>query len=146
MGEVSVMSWGNPKTGEEIEQDLYGIVRTTIKDSISGYVYRKDARPTNRKDKEDAVVSFLSGLDGQTQTGVVVVNCYVPYLIGGDNYKVKDVKRATEVARLLLDVVKNHKTGDYLLRTDRTVETVEEEEVSRCTLRIKFMYNTLNKQ
>lgn len=138
------MTRGNPKTGEEIESDIYTYFKNALAGQVSGYVYRKDARPTSRGNFEDVVVSFLTGLGEQIQTGVVVVNCYVPYLINGDDYRVKDVRRTTEVARMLLDVVKNHKTSDYSLWTERTIETVEEENVSKVILRIKYKYNTLN--
>lgn len=134
---------GDFKTSEEVEGDIYTAVEAYLKNSISGYVYRRDARPTNRGDKEDAVVSFLSGLDGQVQTGVVVVNVYVPNVDNGDHYRVKDVPRATAVARTLLDMLKAIRISGYDLRTERTVQTEEDNGATRVTLRIKYKYNAV---
>lgn len=134
---------GDFKTSEEVESDIYTAVKAYLKNSISGYVYRRDARPTNRGDKEDAVVSFLSGLDGQVQTGVVVVNVYVPHEVNGDTYRVKNVARSTEVARILLNMLKETKISGYDLRTERTVQTEEDNGATRVTLRIKYKYNAL---
>lgn len=139
---VSVMSFGNPKTADEIERDIYEITRKSVR--VKGNVYRKGTRPTNRTDKEDVVVSFLSGRDGQIQDGVVVVNCYVPHLNHGDVYTTKNARRTEEVARMLLNIITPPVQGNYLLKSDRTVETVEEEGVSRCTLRIRYRYNTID--
>lgn len=134
------------KTGEEIELDLYNIVRQAVKGKVSGNVYRKDARPHNRTADEDVVVSFLSGNDGQTQRGVVVVNAYVPYVQSkGWDKSLKNLRRTAEVARLLLDIVNDHRPGEYYLQTDRSV-VVEEEgstDVSRVTLRMKYLYNAV---
>lgn len=132
--------WSNPKTSEEVEGDMYDFVRSHL--TVDGYVYRKGTRPTDRGAFEDTVVAFLSGRDGQIQTGVVVVNVYIPFVLRGDRYKVKNVPRCTEVTRILLNMVKDNKAPDgYYLETDRTVETAEEEDCNRCTIRIKYKYN-----
>ena len=132
--------WSNPKTAEEVEADVYAWLKPSL--SVSGFVYRKGTRPTGRGAYEDAVVSFLSGLDAQVQTGVVVLNVYVPFIITGDNYRVKDVRRCTEVTRMLLDIVRTKTAPEgYYFETDRTAETAEEEDCSRCTIRIKYKYN-----
>ena len=134
---------GDFKTAEEVESDIYTAVKEYLKGHIGGYSYRRDTRPTNRGDKEDAVVSFLSGLDGQVQTGVVVVNVYVPHEVNGDTYRVKNVARSTEVARILLNMLKETKISGYDLRTERTVQTEEDNGATRVTLRIKYKYNAL---
>ena len=143
MAKVSLMARGDFKTAEEVESDVYTAVKTYLKNSISGYVYRRGTRPTNRGDKEDAVVSFLSGLDGQVQTGVVVVNVYVPNEKRGDSYSVKNVARSTAVSRTLLNMLKEMRISGYDLRTERTVQTEEDNGATRVTLRIKYMYNAL---
>ena len=143
MAKVSLMARGDFKTAEEVEGDIYKAVRAYLNGKIKGYSYRRDTRPTNRGDKEDAVVSFLSGLDGQVQTGVVVVNVYVPNVDKGDHYRVKDSPRVTEASRLLLNMIKEMKIDGYDLRTERTVQTEEDNGATRVTLRIKYKYNAL---
>lgn len=143
MAKVSLMARGDFKTAEEVEGDIYTAVKTYLKGRINGEAYRRGARPTNRGDKEDAVVSFLSGLDGQVQTGVVVVNVYVPNEKRGDSYSVKNVARSTEVARTLLNMLKETRISGYDLRTERTVQTEEDNGATRVTLRIKYKYNAL---
>lgn len=134
---------GDFKTAEEVEGDIYTAVSKYLKGRTDGEAYRRGARPTNRGDKEDAVVSFLSGLDGQVQTGVVVVNVYVPNERRGDSYSVKNVARSTAVARTLLNMLKEMRISGYDLRTERTVQTEEDNGATRVTLRIKYKYNAL---
>ncbi len=143
MAKVSQVIRGNFKTAEEVEGDIYTAVREYLDGQLKGYTYRRDTRPTGRGDKEDAVVSFLSGLDGQVQTGVVVVNVYVPNERRGDSYSVKNVARSTAVARTLLDMLKAMRISGYDLRTERTVQTEEDNGATRVTLRIKYKYNAL---
>lgn len=137
------MARGDFKTAEDVEGDIYTAVSKYLKGRIDGEAYRRGARPTNRGDKEDAVVSFLSGLDGQVQTGVVVVNVYVPNERKGDHYSVKNVARSTAVARTLLNMLKETRISGYDLRTERTVQTEEDNGATRVTLRIKYKYNAL---
>lgn len=143
MAKVSLMARGDFKTAEDVEGDIYTAVSKYLKGRIDGEAYRRGARPTNRGDKEDAVVSFLSGLDGQVQTGVVVVNVYVPNERKGDHYSVKNVARSTAVARTLLNMLKETRISGYDLRTERTVQTEEDNGATRVTLRIKYKYNAL---
>lgn len=143
MAKVSLMARGDFKTAEEVEGDIYTAVKAYLKGRIDGEAYRRGARPTNRGDKEDAVVSFLSGLDGQVQTGVVVVNVYVPNEKRGDSYSVKNVARSTAVSRTLLNMLKEMRISGYDLRTERTVQTEEDNGATRVTLRIKYKYNAL---
>ena len=140
---MSIMARGDFKTAEEVESDIYKAVSKHLKGHINGEAYRRGARPTNRGGKEDAVVSFLSGLDGQVQTGVVVVNVYVPNERKGDHYSVKNVARSTAVARTLLNMLKETRIDGYDLRTERTVQTEEDNGATRVTLRIKYKYNAL---
>lgn len=143
MAKVSLMARGDFKTAEEVESDIYTAVKEYLVGKIKGYTYRRGARTTNRGDKEDAVVSFLSGLDGQVQTGVVVVNVYVPNERRGDSYSVKNVARSTAVSRTLLNMLKEMRISGYDLRTERTVQTEEDNGATRVTLRIKYKYNAL---
>ena len=62
------------KTGDEIELDVFNIITNSqLAKEIKGNVYREGTRDLNPME-EDIIVSFLTGLDGQFQTGSVTVN------------------------------------------------------------------------
>ena len=63
--------------------------------------------------EEDIIVSFLTGLDGQFQTGSVTVNIYVPDKDNGSKVLVKDVGRCRYLARKADEVVRSLKPTDY---------------------------------
>ena len=68
------------KTEKRIERDFYEFVtKSELAKAVSGKVYRKGMRPPE-SDKEDIVVKFLSGVDEQVHSGIVVLNIYVPYI------------------------------------------------------------------
>ena len=59
------------KTGDEIELDVFNIITNSqLAKEIKGNVYREGTRDLNPME-EDIIVSFLTGLDGQFQTGSV---------------------------------------------------------------------------
>lgn len=97
------------KTSAQIEKDFYRLVKSSaIASSIGGNVYRDGTRPRNSK-SEDAVVTFVAGLDGQIQDGVVVVNVFVPKKpFGKDTDPVKDVARCDALEQLLRDWLDTH--------------------------------------
>ena len=66
------------KTSEDIEADVYRILKeSALKKAIGGQVLR-DGRRKKGATTEDAVVKFLSGIDGQEQSGVVLIHIYAP--------------------------------------------------------------------
>ena len=71
------------QTGLTFEKDIYNLVKESVlKTAIKGSFYREGMRPLNAK-TEDAVVSFMTGVDDQIQIGVVNVNVYVPDIDAG---------------------------------------------------------------
>lgn len=108
------------KTEQEIERDFYRIVcEGDIGRTIRGTVYRSEMRP-NDASTEDIVISFLTGLDAQDQTGIVVVNVYVPDIDGPGGRLVADRKRIGELEELMLELTGVHKEHDYRIETERT--------------------------
>lgn len=85
--------------------EMVEFVYTMIKDGplgreIGGEVYPDDERPPNSRE-EDVVISFLNGMNGQLQTGVVIINVYIPdcYKSSGRMVKYKDrVKQIEKIA------------------------------------------------
>ena len=71
------------KTATSIEGDLLNLLLgTTLITTVTGAFYRKDTRPMVY-DKEDVVVGFLAGLDGQLQEGTLNVDIYVNRIDAG---------------------------------------------------------------
>ena len=130
-------------TGQQIENDIYGLVKTgAIADAISGNVYKYGMRPRNSQ-LEDAVVKFVTGLDGQIQRGTVVVNIYVPDIEPFDNgILVRNIARCTEIeglANAWVDSLADTPTN-YLFELSNMVYTEEESEINQhfVTVRIRF--------
>lgn len=92
------------KTGDEIELDVFNIITNSqLAKEIKGNVYREGTRDLNPME-EDIIVSFLTGLDGQFQTGSVTVNIYVPDKDNGSKsvlYALKYVPASTRIRMYL---------------------------------------------
>lgn len=125
------------KTEKQIERDFFNFIKSSdLATKITGKVYRNGMRPTG-SDKEDIIVKFLAGLDLQIQSGVVVVNIYVPDIsISGRN--VENMSRVGELQESLLLFIRNNKNNEYLIETDVTPKTLEAEDVGQ-----HFIYSRL---
>ena len=141
------------KVAEEVEQDVFGLIQSDpIAALISGGIYRQGMRPFNSK-SEDIVVSFLTGLDGQKQTGIVNINCYVPDIDNGQQLLVKDVGRCKTLAIALNTFKEELMTSDIALDRsgykffpgDSMITTYEEKEIDQhfINMRLKFEYLTI---
>jgi hypothetical protein len=108
------------KTGTEIEADFYRRVKTSpLAEVIRGRVLRDGMRERDAR-TEDAVVIFNSGLDGQVQDGVVVLNVFVPKRpFGVDTEAVKDIGRVSELEGIIRDWLSSWNDEEYLLPADR---------------------------
>lgn len=115
------------KTGTEIEEDVYLMIcRSDLSTILRGKVYRDGMRPINSED-EDAVVKFLTGLDHQVQSGVVLINIYVPNLDIGTGYKVKDVARCKMLEKSVSDIIDGLSLPEYDVFLDGIPQTFEVE-------------------
>lgn len=111
------------KTGGEIEADVYAIVKASaLKTAIAGTVYKEGTRPLGAK-TEDVVVSFLTGLDDQIQTGVLNVNIYVPDLDNGDKVLVKDTSRCKALEIIANTLIQGLKAGEYRFKLASIIQT-----------------------
>lgn len=116
------------KTGSEIEQDFYALVKNSpIAGVIKGRVYIDGSRPINAK-TEDAVIAFITGLDAQIQTGAVHLNIYVPDFDNGSGVFVKDGKRCRELERIADQAIRALKPSDYLIYLLNTIKTTKVQE------------------
>lgn len=129
----------------EIEADVFKIVSGSgIKKSISGSVYRDGMRPKNAK-TEDAVVSFLTGTDGQIQQGYVLVHVYVPDISSpnGDGELVKNISRIKELQSTVNDSLSNIENSEYLFEITDTPKTYEVEGMRQHFINVRLFYKRI---
>jgi len=135
------------KTGQQVEDDIYGMVKNSpLVSIINGKVYKYGTRPRDSK-KEDAVVRFVTGFDSQIQSGTVVINIYVPdFDAFQDGLLVRDITRCTEIevaANKWIDSLTVEKT-DYNFKLSQTIYTEEEPEINQhfVSIRLRFRLTT----
>lgn len=132
------------KTEKQIEKDIFRIIKASpINTMIGGTLYRKGMRPRNAK-TEDAVVAFLSGLDGQFQTGVVLLNIYVPMTQNASSDKITDISRVDALETAVKDFFDECSEVNYLfeLRETPYSEDLDEIEQTRINVRIHYTRTT----
>ena len=135
------------KTASQIESDLYKYLKDKINPLINGQTYRNGVRPLNSQ-KEDCVISFLTGLDGQYQTGVININIFVPLVKNNDNQYRKDFVRCDTIEQALMPIIEEAETDlrNYRLQLHQMIQTFEETDIKQFFInaKIKFRYNTFN--
>ena len=135
------------KTASQIETDLYKYFKDKINTLINGQTYRSGVRPLNSQ-KEDCVISFLTGLDGQYQTGVVNINIFVLMVKNNDNQYKKDFVRCDAIEQALMPIIEEAETDlrNYRLQLHQMIQTFEETDIKQFFInaKIKFRYNTFN--
>lgn len=133
------------KTGGSVEEDVYMLIKNSqFRTSISGSLYREGMRPINSV-SEDAVVSFLTGLDGEIQTGVLNLNIYVPDIVS-NKQKVKNISRCSELEILANNFIQSLSlSGDYQFELDNMIQTFKSQEIEQhfVNCRIKFNLSTI---
>lgn len=128
------------KTGGEIELDVFNFWRESIGEKIKGKVYLRGTRPLNA-DSEDAVISFMTGLDNQFQTGALNINIYIPDLNIGEGILVKDIRRCNEIEAFMLKLVEEWETKtEYRFWLGQTINTFAEEEIKQHFVNVKLKY------
>ena len=134
------------KTEKRIERDFYEFVtKSELAKAVSGKVYRKGMRPPESY-KEDIVVKFLSGVDEQVQSGIVVLNIYVPDIsVRSRGAKVENIKRIDELEELAVSFIEGNDSNEYDLEKDGTPKSLEAEGIEQhfISVRIKFKRITI---
>lgn len=133
------------KTGKQIQGDIRRLLmESDLCDEISGEVYRNGLRPRDSR-KEDAIVTFTTGLPDQIQTGVVTVNIFIPDIDPDDNGTwVEDGQRSEEI-ELLAQEWAESLTADlsgYKFSLQQTIYTESEPEIHQhfVVVRLKYEY------
>ncbi|MCM1079700.1 MAG: hypothetical protein NC344_10185 [Bacteroidales bacterium] len=129
------------KTSTQIERDVFRIVKSCMNGSIGGGVYRKGMRPKD-SDKEDCVVAFLSGMEGQLQSGEVYVHIYVPYTSAGcRSALIPDIARIEQLEVKLTELLMElGNDSEYLFSYRSTPSTVELEDIRQSQLSALITY------
>lgn len=132
------------KTEKRIERDFFEFVSNSeLAKNISGMVYRKGMRPVG-SDKEDIVVKFLSGIDEQIQSGIIVLNIYVPdTTIRSTGAKVEDIKRVEELEELALSFIEENDSTEYELSEDGTPKSLEAEGIEQHFIQVRIKYRRI---
>ena len=135
------------KTASQIEADLYKYFKDKINPLINGQTYRNGVRPLNSQE-EDCVISFLTGLDGQYQTGVININIFVPLVKNNDNQYRKNFVRCEAIEQALMPIIEEAKTAlrNYKLTLHQLIQTFEDTDIKQFFInaKVKFRYNTFN--
>lgn len=135
------------KTASQIEADLYKYFKDKINPLINGQTYRSGVRPLNSQ-KEDCVISFLTGLDGQYQTGVFNINIFVPMVKNNDNQYMKDFVRCEAIEQALMPIIEESEADlrNYRLQLHQMIQTFEDTDIKQFFInaKVKFRYNTFN--
>jgi len=135
------------QTGQQIEDYVFGLVKNSpLASLINGNVYKFGTRPRDSK-KEDAIVKFVTGYDGQIQSGTVVINIYIPNIDAFNNgVLVRDITRCSEIEISANQWVESLTAckSDYLFRKAQTIYTEEEPEINQhfVSVRLRFKLTT----
>lgn len=118
------------KTGSSFEEDIYKqLLTSNLAKGISGKVYRKGMRPRNSI-KEDVIVTYKTGLDGQIQNGFIVVNTYVPDILSGMD-KLQDISRCKSIEILSSQFVETLKISGYKFELTNNIQSFQLEESAK---------------
>lgn len=135
------------RTAKEIQGDIITLLReSALAQSVSGKIYRKGYRPLNSQ-AEDITVGFVTGVTGEIQEGVVVINVYVADIDAiGNGTMVENGARTTEIERLADDWVQSLTTSrsNYLFELSQTIYTEAEREVHQHFVSIRLNYRLYN--
>lgn len=131
------------KTEEEIERDFYKFIKDgVLGKGIRGKVYRDEMRPKNAQ-TEDLIIKFLAGLDEQVQSGVVIINLYVPDKTNSDGRKVKDHERIAQLQSLINQFVETNTSTEYLITKDGTPSTIVNEDIGQHCIYARLKFNRI---
>lgn len=130
------------KTAKQIERDVYRIIRESeLNGMIGGTIYRDRMRPKNA-DTEDVVVKFLTGIDGQEQSGIVLIHIYVPNKpsVSNDGELVEDITRIDELEVIINRIIDGLDNVEYLFEKDGTPQSYQAEGLEQHFINVRLRY------
>ena len=133
------------KTEKQIESDVFDIIKESdLAIAVSGLVYRKGMRPDN-PELEDIVVKFLSGYDEQIQSGIVVVNIYVPDVqYQGYSAKSENIDRVGKLQKLVNEIFDDFSNVEYLIEKDGTPTSLQADGIEQHFIYVRLKYKRLS--
>lgn len=134
------------KTAKEIQGDIINLLRESpLAQAVSGQIYRKGYRPLNSK-SEDIIVGFVTGMTGEIEEGVVVVNIHVADIPFGNGLLVENGERTAEIERLAADWVESLKAShsNYIFSLSQSIYTEAEREVAEHFVSVRLSYRFYN--
>ena len=132
------------KTGGTIETDIYKLIAASLKTGINGQVYNSAGRPTDSQ-KEDAVIIFMTGTDGQVQEGIVTVNIYVPKLQSESGRKIKDTAKCRTLEEFLQTTIDALRSTEYDLSRKSIIKTFDEETIDQNFVNAQIYFRRITK-
>jgi len=131
------------KTEKQIERDFRSLILGhELGKSIRGSVYYSEMRPADAK-TEDLIVKFLAGLDEQIQTGVVIINIYVPDISYQNGRKIEDKSRVADLEELILRFVDELTDTEYRIETDGSPKSTQIEGIEQHLIYARIKFNRL---
>ena len=89
-------------------------------------------------------MKFLSGIDEQIQSGIIVLNIYVPdTTIRSTGAKVEDIKRVEELEELALSFIEENDSTEYELSKDGTPKSLEAEGIEQHFIQVRIKYRRI---
>lgn len=133
------------KTEKQIEKDVYRIIRDSeLKAAVGGKVYRDGMRPKDAK-TEDIVVKFLTGIDGQEQSGIVLVHIYVPDIKSPsrDGELVPNITRIDQLEDTVNTLLASLEDTEYLFEKDETPKSYPAEGIRQHFINVRLKYRRI---
>lgn len=120
------------KSGDEVINDLYLIIRDSgLMEFVSGDLYRDGTQRPLNSPKEDVVMTFKTGLDGQIQDGAAVVNIFVPDIDAGVGGLTKDISRTSAISKIACEIFDDKVIGEYKFRLGNMINTFREDKINQ---------------
>jgi len=131
------------KTGGEIEADVYAIiVASALKAAITGTIYKDGMRPINAT-SEDAVVSFMTGLDNQIQTGILNLNIYVSDIDAGAGVLVKNSSRTRQLEGIANTIIQGLIPTAYRFSLGAIIQTFPADAIGQHFVNCKIKFQLI---
>lgn len=138
--------------GEKLEKVLFDIAGAfnTKHLNVNGGIYYRGSRPIPKNIslyKEDIVIAFLTGANGDVQKGTCLVNIYVPNIQANSGVFYPNKQRCAEIAEVLEQFPKFANTnaeGIYFKQSDM-IYTFAEDSINQHFVSLKLEFKVLNK-
>lgn len=133
------------KSAKHIERDLWTYLKngelSSSRSGVNGGFYRGDTRPDGST-LEDVVVKYLSGYDEQFQTGIVIVNIYVPDIaVSKYERKLANTKRLEQLSELLTNSIEDNYDTEYGWYVEETPQILDADEINQHFVNARVRFN-----